>query len=67
MNTHPEQWTAIYAVEPGEQLRVQCLAQEHLSHGIEGGESSVHSLPPTYNSCQTELTTFGLRVRLSNY
>ncbi len=42
MNTHPEQWAAIYAVAPGE----QCLAQgSHLSHGIEGGESAVHSLP----------------------
>ncbi len=25
---------------------VRCLAQGHLSHGIEGGESTVHSLPP---------------------
>ncbi len=30
----------------GEQLGVRCLAQGHLSHGIEGGESAVHSLPP---------------------
>ncbi len=44
MNTHPEQWAAIYAVAPGEQLGVRCLAQGHLSHGIEGGESAVHSL-----------------------
>ncbi len=45
MNTHPKQWAAIAAV-PGEQLGVRCLAQEHLSRGIEGGESAVHSLPP---------------------
>ncbi len=46
MNTHPEQWAAIYAAVPGEQLGVQCLAQGHLSRGIEGGESTVNSLPP---------------------
>ncbi len=37
----------------GEQLGVRCLAQGHLSRGIEGGESAGHSLPPTYNSCWT--------------
>ncbi len=37
VNTHPEQWAAIYAAEPGEQLGVRCLAQgSHLSRGIEG-------------------------------
>ncbi len=46
INTHPEQWATIYAAVPGEQLGVRCLAQEHLSRGIEGGESAVHSLPP---------------------
>ncbi len=47
-HTHPEQWAAIYAAAPGEQLGVRCLAQGHLSRGIEGGESAVHSLsPPT--------------------
>ncbi len=45
VNTHPEQWAAIYAVAPGEQLGVRCLAQGYLSHGIEGGKSAVHSLP----------------------
>ncbi len=29
----------------GEQLEVRCLAQGHLSHDIEGGESAGHSLP----------------------
>ncbi len=42
VNTHPEQWAAIYAVAPGEQLGVRCLAQGHLSFGIDGGESAVH-------------------------
>ncbi len=37
MNTHLEQWAANVAA-PGEQLGVRCLAQGHLSHGIEGGE-----------------------------
>ncbi len=46
VNTYPEQWAAIYAAVPGEQLRVRCLVQGHLSRGIEGGESAVHSLPP---------------------
>ncbi len=43
--THTEQWAAIYAAAPGEQLGVWWLAQEHLSRGIEGGKSAVHSLP----------------------
>ncbi len=45
VNTHPEQWAAIYAAAPGEQLGVWCLAQGHLSRGIEGGESAGYSLP----------------------
>ncbi len=67
VNTHPEQWAAIYAAVPGEQLR--CLAQEHLSRGIEGGESTGHSLPPPTIPAgpRFELATFGLRVWLSNH
>ncbi len=66
VNTQPEQWAAIYAVAPGEQLGVRCLAQGHLSRGIEGGESAVHSLPPPTipASPRLELTTFRLRVQL---
>ncbi len=66
VNTHPEQWSAIYAAVPGEQLRVRCLAQGHLSHGIEGGESTGHSLPTPRipASSRLELATFGFRVRL---
>ncbi len=45
MNTHPEQWAAIYAAVPEEQLGVRCLAQGHFSRGIEGGGSAGHSLP----------------------
>ncbi len=50
VNTHPEQWAAIYAAAPGEQWGVRCLAQGHLSRGIEGRESAVYLPPPTYNS-----------------
>ncbi len=36
--THPEQWAAIFAVAPSEQLGIRCHAEEsHLSRGIEGG------------------------------
>ncbi len=69
VNTHPEQWAAIYAAAPGEQLGVRCLAQGHLSRGFEVGESAVHSLPPPTipTGPRLELTTFGLRVRLSKH
>ncbi len=64
VNTHPEQWAAIYAAAPREQLGIRCLAQGHLSHGIEGEESAVHSLSPTTipTGPRLELATFGLRV-----
>ncbi len=69
VNTHSEQWAAIYAAAPGEQSGVRCLAQGHLSRGTEGGESAGHSLPtPTITAGpRLELATFGLRVRLSNH
>ncbi len=67
MNTHLEQRAAIYALAPGEQLGVWCLAQGNLIHGIEGGESAVHLLllPTILAGLRLELTTFELRVRLS--
>ncbi len=69
VNTHPEQWAAIYAAAPGEQLGVRCLAQGHLSRGIEGGrERCTFTPPPTIPAGpRLELATFGLRVRLSNH
>ncbi len=69
VNAHPEQWAAIYAVVPEKRLGVRCLDQGHLSRGIEGGESAVHSLPPPTIPAnpRLELATFGLRVRLSNH
>ncbi len=64
VSTHPEQWAAIYAAAPGEQLGDRCLAQGH-RHGIEGGESIVHSLPPPTIPAGTrlKLTNFRLWVR----
>ncbi len=46
VNTHPEQWVVIYVAAPREQLWVRCLAQGHLSRGIEGGEGTGYLLPP---------------------
>ncbi len=65
VNTHPEQWAAIYAAAPGEKLRVRCLAQGHLSRGIEGGESAVHSLPPPTIPAGPETRTRNLWVTSS--
>ncbi len=62
VNTHPEQWAAIYAAVPGEQLGVRCLAQGHLSRGIEGGESAVHSLPPPTIPAGPEFWTRNLSI-----
>ncbi len=46
------------------QLGVRCLAQGNLSCAIEGGETAVHSLPPTIPAGpETWTRTFGLRVR----
>ncbi len=61
-HTHPEQWAAIYAAAPGEQLGVRYLAQGHLSRGIEGGESAVHSLPPQTIPAGPETRTRNLWV-----
>ncbi len=61
VNTHPEQWAASAAV-PGEQLGVRCLAQGHLSRGIEGGESAGHSHPPSTIPAGPETRTCGLWV-----
>ncbi len=62
VNTHPEQWAAIYAAAPGEQLGARCLAQGQLSHGIEGGESTVHSLPPPTIPAGPETRTHNLWI-----
>ncbi len=54
VNTHPEQWAA-NTVAPREQLGVRCLAQGHLSCGIE-------ALPPPTVPAGLETRTCDLRV-----
>ncbi len=68
VNTHPEQWAAIYAAAPGEQLGFSACSRAP-RRGIEGGESAVHSLPPPTIPAgpRLELTTFQLWVQLSNH
>ncbi len=61
VNTHPEQWAAS-AAALGEQLGVRCLAQGHLSRGIECGESAGHSLPPLTIPAGPETRTRNLWV-----
>ncbi len=62
MTTHQEQWAAIYAAALREQLGVRCLAQGHLSRGIEGEESTVHSLPPHKRECSRLAVNRGSRL-----
>ncbi len=64
VNTHPEQWAAIFAAVPGEQLGVRYLAQGHLSLGIEGGESAVHSLPVHSQAVDYESVSLNIRPQL---
>ncbi len=40
-----------HVTAPGEQLGVRCLAQGHLSRGIEGGERALYIHSPTNNPC----------------
>ncbi len=56
------EWAAIYAAVPGEQLGVRCLAQGHLSRGIEGGRGTVNSLHPPTIPAGTETRTHNLWV-----
>ncbi len=62
--THPEQWAAIYAAAPGEQLGPCSRAHRR---GIDGRESAVHSLPPPTIPARPrlELAIFPLWVQLS--
>ncbi len=61
---HPSEHTpgaAIYAAAPGQQLGVRCLAQGHLSRGIEGRERVLYIHSPHRQSLpRLELTTFRL-------
>ncbi len=42
-----------HVTAPGEQLGIRCLAQRHLSRGIEGGGERWLFTPPTNNPCRT--------------
>ncbi len=62
VNTHLEQWAAIYATVPGEQLGVRCLAQGHLSRGFEGGRERCTFTPPPTIPAGPETRTRNLWV-----
>ncbi len=68
-STHPEQWAAIYAAAPGEQLGFGALLKGTSVVVLKVEESAGHSLPPPTIPAgpRLELTSFGLRVRLSNH
>ncbi len=62
VNTHSEQWAAIYAAAPGEQLGVRCLAQGHLVVVLSWRERCTFTPPPPPPTIpaglRLELTTF---------
>ncbi len=58
VNTHPEQWAAIYAAEAGDQLGVRCLAQGHFSRVWPAGPKLARNL------WITSLTLLTIRPRL---
>ncbi len=64
VNTHPEQWAAIYAAAPGEQLGVRCLAQGHLSRGVEGGHNSCRTWDSNPRPLGYESDSLSIRPRL---
>ncbi len=65
VHSHPEQWAAIYAAAPGEQLGVRCFAQgTHLSLGIKGGENARSLLPPPKIPAGPEIWTHNLRLQV---
>ncbi len=70
-NTHPEQWAAIYAAAPGEQLGVLVpCSRAPRSGGLWGWRERCTIHPPHLQflpDLRLELATFGLRVRLSNH
>ncbi len=62
VDIHPEQWAAIFAAAPREQLGVHCLAQGHLSRGTEGGDSAGYSLPLPTIPARPETQTHNLWI-----
>ncbi len=68
VNTHLEQWAAIYAAVSREQLGFRRLAQAHLSRGIESRESAVvHSAPPPPPPPPPPTILAGLRFELATF
>uniref|UniRef100_A0A672MZM6 Transmembrane protein 8B-like n=1 Tax=Sinocyclocheilus grahami TaxID=75366 RepID=A0A672MZM6_SINGR len=69
VNTHLEQWAAIYAAAPGEQLGVRYLAQGHLSRGMEGGREHVTYLNEFYSKTPQRLSKYSWfgNVRLNHF
>ncbi len=66
MNTHPEQWAAIYAGAPGEQLGVRCFAQGPPQSWYWGWRAStVHLFPPPTIPVGSETRTHVLWVTSS--
>ncbi len=64
VNTHPEQWAAVYAVAPGTQ---SSWGFGSLLKGTSVVVLKVESerstfTPPTYNSCRTETRTHNLSI-----
>ncbi len=69
VNTHPEQWAAIYAAAPGEQLGFGALLKNTSVMVLRVKRALYIHSPPHLQflpDLRLELTTFGLRVRLSN-
>ncbi len=58
MNTHPEQWAAIYA--PGEQLGFGALLKDASVVVLKVERERCTFTPPTYNPCQPETRTHNL-------
>ncbi len=69
MNTHPEQWAAIYAAAPGEQLGFGALLKGTSVVVLKvERELYIHSPHRQFlPDLRLELATFRLRVRLSNH
>ncbi len=61
VNTHPEQWAAIYAAAPAEQLVVRALLKGTSSWYWRWRECCTFT-PPTDNPCRTETQTHKLSI-----
>ncbi len=62
VNTHPEQWAAIIAAAPGEQLGVRCLLKGTSVVVLRVERERCTFTPPTNNSCRPETRTRNLSI-----